>query len=495
MTTDTLTQEATASPVGAYEPEVLILAPEDGEDSNTLSLVSQCLELGIAIELDENWRLPTQPPRDLSAYKACLFPDSSKSKYDADLNAFQNQGGFLVYSKYYPVSQAGTFGQDHCVDPVEFHGRDILMFHYANMLLQAPISQRNPEFVRAMRLRPLASILDDQHAVAKSRYEENSDQPWSQWKDPDCFFLEVNRICSDASGNPQWRELMLRTFDRVAESHQDLLRTDRKISAQLENVVEPYVLLFSWLLSHTGHIQQNQKLTDAGTALGQFWFEHNGQRDNARSTMSESGSFGEDVFGTPALYWLTRTTGDQQYARFADRIFDRASADCQRPDGIWSHWVDHQGTHQSSWCRANAWSLFGLVLSLEALTDDVARTERLLELTTKTYNGLAEYQDEETGLWRCVIDEPFTRIETSGTTAFIFMHDRLKALGLAETRHTDMIERAFEGVLPLCYRQGVGSFCRGTDYGSKAYYRSRPLGYSPTSSFWAPCVAARNTHS
>src|SRR5690606_29722267 len=103
------------SPVGRYQPEVLLLAPEAGEDANTLSLVSQCLELGLSIELDEHWRLPTAPPRDLSAYKACLFPDTARAKYDADLNAFQRAGGFLVYTKYYPTSRSSTLGIDHAI--------------------------------------------------------------------------------------------------------------------------------------------------------------------------------------------------------------------------------------------------------------------------------------------------------------------------------------------------------------------------------------------
>ena len=106
-------------------------------------------------------------------------------------------------------------------------------------------------------------------------------------------------------------------------------------------------------------------------------------------------------------------------------------------------------------------------------------------------SGLARYQDPESNLWHCVIDEPFTRHETSGACIFVHMYDRLRALGVAEARHREMIEGAFEGLLPMCYRQGISAFCRGTDYGGPTYYRSRPLGYSPSSSFFAPTVAAR----
>ena len=103
---------AIESPVGHYKAELLLLAPEGGEDANTLSLVAQFLELGVPIELDENWRLPTAPPKDLSAYRACLFPDSSRQRYDSDLNLFYKNGGFLGYFKYYPAASSAAAARE-----------------------------------------------------------------------------------------------------------------------------------------------------------------------------------------------------------------------------------------------------------------------------------------------------------------------------------------------------------------------------------------------
>lgn len=485
-----MTRSEVASPVGQYRPEVLILAPEAGEDANTLSLVAQCLELGLAIELDENWRLPTAPLRDLSAYRACLFPDSAKAKYDADLNAFQRGGGFLVYTKYFPVSKSSNLSIDRSIDPIEFNGRDIFTFQLANMLLQAGISRHHPDFVRTLRARPLMSIMADQKAIAIARYAGELDARWTLWKDPDCFFLDCNRVCAEATDDPQWQALMKATFQRVVRSHTDMLRTDQKISSQLENYVEPYVLLFSHLLMYTGHAWGDASLRDAGVTLGRFWYEHNGGH-GARSTPSTHGKFGEDVFSMPAMYWLTKLTGDRRYAEMADGVIERTAADCMRPTGIWSHWVDHRGRHQAAWSRATSWALSGMVLSLEAVEPGSSHAERLLTHINKTYDGLANYQDPDSHLFHCVIDEPFTRHETSAACVFVHLYDRLQKMGVAEARHEPMIARTFEGLMPMCYRQGISAFCRGTDYGSPAYYRSRPLGYSPSSSFFAPTVAAR----
>jgi rhamnogalacturonyl hydrolase YesR len=129
--------------------------------------------------------------------------------------------------------------------------------------------------------------------------------------------------------------------------------------------------------------------------------------------------------------------------------------------------------------------------SLAAIDRDSPRARTIRDALARTFDGLAVYQDAASGLWRNVIDEPFTRPETSGTCTYLLAHDLLTQMGLALPRHEAMFARAFEGLLPLCYRQGISAFCRGTDYGPAHYYRCRPMGYSPSSSFFIPTVARR----
>src|SRR3989442_413336 len=124
------------SPVGQYRPEVLILAPEENPlDANLLSLVSQLLEMGIAFELDENWCVPTHPPKDLSAYKSCIFPETAKTKYDKDLDAYYEGGGFLTFDKYYPtatqISRSGFTGSTAAYLNVAW-GRDLYFYSLAS---------------------------------------------------------------------------------------------------------------------------------------------------------------------------------------------------------------------------------------------------------------------------------------------------------------------------------------------------------------------------
>lgn len=130
-----------------------MLAPPGGEDANTLSLVSQLLSLGVAFELDENWRLPTRPPRDLSQYKACLFPETARAEYDRELNAFYQDGGHLSGFKYYPVSPPG--------EPESYlvrQARDAHFYNVANMILQGGLRCDHPDFARTLQRRTTASM-------------------------------------------------------------------------------------------------------------------------------------------------------------------------------------------------------------------------------------------------------------------------------------------------------------------------------------------------
>ena len=94
----------------------------------------------------------------------------------------------------------------------------------------------------------------------------------------------------------------------------------------------------------------------------------------------------------------------------------------------------------------------------------------------RTEAGLARHQDRG-GIWRLVVDEPATRLETSAASALVYCHDRLRELGAVDGRRDALFERAFAGLKRLHYRGGLAASCRGTATGAAEYYRTRPLGY------------------
>lgn len=74
------------------------------------------------------------------------------------------------------------------------------------------------------------------------------------------------------------------------------------------------------------------------------------------------------------------------------------------------------------WCRGNAWMTIGIPLTLEVLGDFVQPSvrEHILNFYRNQIDGLLEnYLDEETQMWRTVLTNPNSYVETSGTAGIV----------------------------------------------------------------------------
>lgn len=480
--------QETLTPLTLYRPEVLMLAPESGEDANTLSLVAQLLELGVAVELDERWRLPVRPPRDLSAYKVCLFPDTARAAYDRDLDAFRRGGGFLPYYKYYPV-MAGPSSANVHYKFFESFGRDAYCYHAANCVLEGGVRAANPDFARALEARPNASILADVREQFFRRFAAVEPGKWADWKDPDCIYLYMNLTCAGKSGDAEWLALVRRCLENACASKESLLRGG--IEMQLDGVVEAYVLLFGGLLMHAGAKLKDHRMVEAGAELGMRWFRYYHRRPGLILADFERFVWSEFGYRIGPLYQLARVTGDPVVLRYADDNTEQIAAATMREDGLWAHWADAAGARGAAWSRGTSWPIHGLTKALYALDASDPRAERIREILRRTYDGVMRRQDPASGLWHLVLDEPATRRESSASAAFVYYHDRLRELDAIDGRHDAAVERAFAGLKRICYRHGVASCCRGTSVGVPDYYRTRPMGFSPASTHFGGAVAAR----
>src|SRR4029434_4582437 len=108
-------------------------------------------ELGVPFDLDKDWHLTTSPPRDLSAYKACVFPETARDKYDTDLRCFERAGGFVPYMRYYPVRPGAEVSEPHGY--IVRHGRDVYFFHMANLTLEGGLTPLARDFARTLESR------------------------------------------------------------------------------------------------------------------------------------------------------------------------------------------------------------------------------------------------------------------------------------------------------------------------------------------------------
>lgn len=475
--------ESVLNPVGQYEPELLLLAPESGEDAYVLSLVAQLLELGVAFELDADWRLPKSPPRDLSAYKACLFPESAEAKHGRDLDAFGRAGGFVPRTRFYPEAPEGIG------DAMSFCGRDMWFWHVAQGVLEGGLRTNHPGFAATLAARPAEGIAADMRDSYFQQYGAEREVPWRAWGDPTYTQAISNLMLAEAAQDGEWRTLARNCLERMAASAPALAEQGRRCPPGRSGITHDRAMA-GGMLMRFGHLWGEASMKEAGAALARAWLDGVPVRDGVLRPRVPGYQWNETCNALAALFWLTRTTGDEEPARLGMAFYEHLVGRNHRPDGLWHHWSADDGSRGAAWSRGQMWGILGATDSLQALPPDDARADFLAKTVSRTLDGLAAYQDRAAGVWHLVVDEPETRIEATSAAGFIYCHDRLRELGRLDNRHAEMAQRAFEGLKRLHYAGGLGACCRGTGSGTPNYYRTRPMGYFDRGLFGA-CVAKR----
>lgn len=472
------------SPVGHYNPELLVLAPEeDPDDPNLRSLVSQLLELGIPFELDEHWRVPRTPPRDLSAYKACLFPETARAKYDKDLDVYYSRGGYLIFDKYYPVSfQTAKTGFTGGTAAYLYGawGRDLYFYSIANSLLESGVTLDNPDFRQTFERRPVGPMLDECRNFFMTRCQA-SKGPWRSWGDPTYTTFLANLDAGKKLGDKDWLGLLDGCLRRVCEAAPEALANPLGFQEiQLKGAAANSFELMGQILMKRGSETGEKEFVHTGIRLARYYTE-NVFETRGDKIIDRRGFLlynGEALTGLPSLFWLTRCTGESAHAELAGRLVREVCQETQRSDGLWHHWKDLLGGRQGlPWSRAQMWPMLFFCEALEAAAPASEAAQLMRTSIQQTFAALSRTQDPEWGLWHLIVDEPESRIESSAAANILYCHDHLRQMGILDSRYDEMAERALRGLKRLYYRGGLGASCRGTACGVPNYYRSRPMGY------------------
>jgi rhamnogalacturonyl hydrolase YesR len=468
------------SPVGQYKPELLFLAPETGECPNTLSFVAQLLDMGIAVELDENWRLPTAPPKDLSAYKACCFPDSAKAKYDNELNTFYRNGGFLPYFKYYPVTADPQMTTVHHF--FQSYGRDVYFYSLANVAMEGDLTPYNSDFARTMEARPVHSMIAEYREAMFTRYDRPL-ETWSNWGDPGYTQFVSNFTLAETLKDAQWLRLGNHCLQAMSD-HRSVVLTRKITENQLEGTVDAYAPMMAGLLMHRGVLANNKEWIASGIELAKFFLDHCRILDGAVVEKWMHTMWSESMLLVPTLFWLARVTGDKKHAVDAASTVRAVVAATHHTNGLWHHWGDRHGKRGAFWSRGTQWPLLWMTQALPAVDPASEIAGYMRDEIAKTFDALEKYQDEDRGIWHLVMNEPDTRCESSASAAIVYCYDRLREMGMVSAKYGPMIERAFRGLKRLYYRAGLASTCRGTSFGGvPELYRTRPMGWYGNSLF------------
>lgn len=163
----------------------------------------------------------------------------------------------------------------------------------------------------------------------------------------------------------------------------------------------------------------------------------------------------------------------------AARQILRYASHLQEPrTGLFYHMWDWQTLQRTSdaWGRGNGWVLMSLADTLEAMDRGHPLRGKLIEVTGKLMEGLRKTQDQ-TGLWRTILDDPASYPETSATSMFCYGILKLNRLNVLPESDVKIARHAWVTVNERFVKDGlVTGVSAGTVPKDRSYYRSLPAG-------------------
>ena len=114
-------------------------------------------------------------------------------------------------------------------------------------------------------------------------------------------------------------------------------------------------------------------------------------------------------------------------------------------------WADKEtGLSQHCWGRAQGWYTMALIEVLDAMPDDYARKQEVVELLVKDFDAILKWQDKKTGVWYQVMDSPDREGNyLESTCSAMFTYALLKAYrkGYVGEKYRDAGIKAYKGII------------------------------------------------
>ena len=168
------------------------------------------------------------------------------------------------------------------------------------------------------------------------------------------------------------------------------------------------------------------------------------------------------------LPFYTMTARDLLKAKDAKKIYDDAvdqiSVTYQRTfdpkTGLNRHawdetkemfWADKEtGQTQHCWGRAQGWYSMALIELLDALPEDYARRQEVIDLLQKDLDAVIKWQDEKSGVWYQVMDQPGREgnyLEATCSSMFAYVMLKAYNKGYLGTKYRDAGVKAYQGII------------------------------------------------
>ncbi len=148
--------------------------------------------------------------------------------------------------------------------------------------------------------------------------------------------------------------------------------------------------------------------------------------------------------------------------------------------GLYYHmWDEKSAEHTPSfWARGNGWVVMATIETLKNEPNpDSTGSRRLRKLLEKQLAGIVPLQDEATGLWRTVLDEPDTYLEGSAASMFLYGMAEATNLKLFDVPWTACMDKAWQGIAATVEESGrVSGVSAGTGPSGSSGYQAKDVG-------------------
>ncbi len=188
----------------------------------------------------------------------------------------------------------------------------------------------------------------------------------------------------------------------------------------------------------------------------------------------------DDLYmSVPALAQMGALTGDRRYFDDAVKQVNQFSARMFVPGkGLFMHsWSEEMDPHPAFyWARANGWAVVAMAELLSVLPEDHPGRASVMKIYKAQVAGLAACQDQ-TGLWRQLLDRNDTYLETSASALYVYAIARGVNRGwLNANSYGPMLSLGWNAIARQVNLTGqVENVCIGTGVGfDPAYYAYRP---------------------
>ena len=114
-------------------------------------------------------------------------------------------------------------------------------------------------------------------------------------------------------------------------------------------------------------------------------------------------------------------------------------------------WADKEtGLSQHCWGRAQGWYTMALIEVLDALPEDYARRQDVIDLLKKDFDAILKWQDKATGTWYQVMDSPGREgnyLESTCTSMFTYALLKAVRKGYVNEKYLEAGVKAYKGIV------------------------------------------------